>query len=112
MSSGITQVLTLKTHSFAHSFIHLTFARGHKAAPQSRVKGGNDPGFGSQQTGQMARQCIAWTEGRPKPCGQASYGGKLVQLREEGAFGVGFDGCVGVSQVEKSRRKCQVEETT
>lgn len=50
-------------------------------------------------------------EMRPKSRGQMWCAGKLVQLREEGTFGMGFDGWVGVSQVEKSRRKCQVEET-
>ena len=49
-------------------------------------------------------------EMRPKPCGQAWCAGKFVQLREEGTFGMGFDGWVGVSQVEKSRRKCRVGE--
>lgn len=50
-------------------------------------------------------------EMRPKPCGQAWYAGELVQLREEGTLRMGFDGWVGVFQVEKSRRKCQVGET-
>ena len=49
---------------------------------------------------------------RPKPCGQAWCAGKFVQLREEGTFGMGFDGWVGVSQVEKSRRKCRAGERT
>lgn len=48
---------------------------------------------------------------RLKSCGQVCCASKLVQLREEGTFEMGFDGWVGVSQVEKSRRKCQVEET-
>lgn len=60
----------------------------------------------------MAKGDKSVLEMRPKPCGQIRCAGKPVQLRGEGTFGMGFEGWIGVFQVEKSRRKCWVEETT
>ena len=60
------------------------------------MQGGNDSGSSSQQTGQMAGQCTAQTEGSTTPVGRLVWW-QTCPAKRGGGTGVGFDGCVRTS---------------